>query len=307
MVQVKTIVNILQQKMTLEKNGFKKKAYNTVVKQLLEDEFKDTDIKSMEDLKNVQGVGKSIHKLIQEIIYGTIKLDKDEEKKQNAMNMFMNIMSVGSVKAKALVEEHGIQTIAELKNNLHLLNKKQIIGLNYYEDFNKQIPREEMKIHHAMIEKTLKDVDKKIIFDIVGSYRRGKEYSGDIDVLVTHNSKPDDLLKTIVEKMKEQKYIVDDFALGKEKYMGVCKVCSVHRRIDILFIDPSQYSFALLYFTGSKLFNINMRKIALEKGYSLSEHGLKSIETNELIKKNITTEKDIFKFLSMEYVSPETR
>lgn len=307
MVQVKTIVNILQQKMTLEKNGFKKKAYNTVVKQFLEDEFKDMDIKSMEDLKNVQGVGKSIHKLIQEIIDGTIKLDKDEEKKQNAMNMFMNIMSVGSVKAKALVEEHGIQTIAELKNNLHLLNKKQIIGLNYYEDFNKQIPREEMKIHHAMIEKTLKDADKKIIFDIVGSYRRGKEYSGDIDVLVTHNSKPDDLLKTIVEKMKEHKYIVDDFALGKEKYMGVCKVCSVHRRIDILFIDPSQYSFALLYFTGSKLFNINMRKIALEKGYSLSEHGLKSIETNELIKKNITTEKDIFKFLSMEYVSPETR
>jgi DNA polymerase beta len=307
MVSVNTIVIILQQRMNSDKNSFKKKAYSNVIKQLLEDDFKDKNIKSMEDFKEIKGVGKSIHKLIQDIIDGVIKLDVEEEKKQNAIQMFMNIMSIGIVKAKKLVEENNIYTILELKNNQHLLNKKQIIGLNYYDDFNKKIPREEMNVHHAMIEKHLRDIDKNIIFNIVGSYRRGNESSGDIDVLVSHNSNPSDLLKKIVEKFRGQKYIVDDFAFGKEKYMGVCKVCSINRRIDILFIPPSQYPYALLYFTGSKIFNINMRKIALEKGYSLSEHGMKNMKTEQMVTQEMKTEKDVFKFLTMEYVEPENR
>jgi DNA polymerase/3'-5' exonuclease PolX len=80
------------------------------------------------------------------------------------------------------------------------------------------------------------------------------------------------------------------------------------RRIDILIAEPSYYYFALLYFTGSYSFNIYMRKIALEQGYSLSEYGLKGkdnkiIDTSDIIK----SEEDIFKFLNIPYVTPEKR
>jgi DNA polymerase/3'-5' exonuclease PolX len=105
-------------------------------------------------------------------------------------------------------------------------------------------------------------------------------------------------------------YIIETLASGKSKFMGLCKLSPKlpARRIDILIADPSYYYFALLYFTGSYTFNIYMRKIALEKGYSLSEYGLKDktkkhIDTSEIIK----TEEDIFKFLDIPYVPPNKR
>jgi DNA polymerase (family 10) len=87
-------------------------------------------------------------------------------------------------------------------------------------------------------------------------------------------------------------------AFGKRKFMGVI---NDKRRLDLLAVPPSKYPFALLYFTGSKEFNINMRKRALQKGMSLSEHGLKG--NNQ----SIQSEEDVFKVLDMEYLPPEKR
>jgi DNA polymerase/3'-5' exonuclease PolX len=92
--------------------------------------------------------------------------------------------------------------------------------------------------------------------------------------------------------------------------MGLCKLSPElpARRIDILIADPSYYYFALLYFTGSYTFNIYMRKIALEKGYSLSEYGLKGKDKKIIDTSNIiNSEEDIFKFLNITYVPPNKR
>jgi len=83
------------------------------------------------------------------------------------------------------------------------------------------------------------------------------------------------------------------------------------RRLDIVYVPPEEYAFALLYFTGSQEFNIRMRKIALDKGYSLSEHGLKIMKGKEkgafYRGHEFRTEKDVFTFLEMDYVAPEKR
>lgn len=305
-VTTKTIVEILRTNVNSEKNVFKRKAYLKVIGQLEAEEYVNKKIKSIEDLSEIKGIGVSIKKLITDILNGDVKIDLEQKAKDEAIQNFMDIMSVGAVKATSLVNEHNILTIKELKNNLHLLNNKQITGLKYYEDFKKKIPRDEMKVHHAVLEKALKGIDKDIIFDIVGSYRRGKSSSGDIDVLISHpNGK--NMLPQIIEELKRQEYILDDFAFGTQKYMGVSKVCSTFRRIDILFITPSEYPFALLYFTGSKTFNIKMRRIALDKGYTLNEHGIKIVVTNEKVKKQFKSEHDIFKLLSMPYTDPLDR
>jgi DNA polymerase beta len=307
MVKILSVIQIMQQRVNEEKNAFKKKAFLKVINQLSVEEYKDKSIQSLDDIKDITGIGASMKKTIQEIIEGKMVVDVEKEKKSKAIQEFMTIMSVGSVKAASLVNDHNITSIKELKQNTDLLNNKQAIGLKYFEDFNMKIPREEMKVHHAVIEKCLRDIDNKIQFDIVGSYRRGKEESGDIDVLITHpNGK--NMLAEIVNSLKTQNYITDDFAFGKQKYMGACKVCSIFRRLDILFIEPMQYPFAIMYFTGSKIFNIKMRKIALDKGYSLSEHGFKkNAKDTVFVDLNISNEKDIFKFLSMEYVEPFDR
>ena len=87
--------------------------------------------------------------------------------------------------------------------------------------------------------------------------------------------------------------------------------------LDIVETTRENYPFALLYFTGSGPFNVRMRKIALDKGYSINEYSMtykktkKIIESDEIQKKigkpNFITEQDIFKFLDMEYKLPTER
>ena len=77
------------------------------------------------------------------------------------------------------------------------------------------------------------------------------------------------------------------------------------RRIDIMYTPPEEYAFGILYFTGSDDFNKDMRKYALQMGYTLNEHRIMEINTKKEI--TIEKEKDIFKFLGIPYVKPENR
>ena len=143
---------------------------------------------------------------------------------------------------------------------------------------------------------------------MVGSFRRKKELIGDIDILI--KGSPNFNLKDFLKKMKDDGYILESLASGKNKFMGICKLKdNIPRRIDILVAD-SNYYFALLYFTGSYQFNIVMRNKALEMGYSLSEYGFKDKTTGKLldeINNTVKNEKEIFKILDMKYVKPEKR
>ena len=74
----------------------------------------------------------------------------------------------------------------------------------------------------------IKELNSAYLVTICGSYRRGKEESGDIDVLVTHPdyiSKAKDgkkkaiSLKTIVECLEKKKLITDTISLGSTKFM----------------------------------------------------------------------------------------
>ncbi len=193
----------------------------------------------------------------------------------------------------------------KLEKNKDLLNDKQQIGLKYYDDLLEKIPYKECKKHDTFIKKYLKDVD----FSMVGSFRRKKDLIGDIDILIKYN--PDFNLKKFIDILISKKYIIEVLAIGKNKFMGICKLADdlPARRIDILICNIDNYYFALLYFTGSYNFNIYMRNIAISKGYSLSEYGLKDIKTKQLINTNdiINSEEDIFNFLEIEYIVPEKR
>ena len=60
----------------------------------------------------------------------------------------------------------------------------------------------------------------------------------------------------------------------------MCKVKkdSVARRLDIRLIPQDQYYCGILYFTGSDLFNKNMRAHALDRGYTLNEYTLRPVD-----------------------------
>ena len=92
--------------------------------------------------------------------------------------------------------------------------------------------------------------------------------------------------------------------------MGVCKIGKISRRIDIRCFNYPEYYAAMLYFTGSKNFNLQMRNKAIEKGYSLNEYGLKKMNSEKKYVKvdhQFKEEEDIFEYLGFEYIKPENR
>ena len=73
---------------------------------------------------------------------------------------------------------------------------------------------------------------------------------------------------------------------------------------DIFFAKPEGYGAALLYLTGSKNYNIRMRRHARIMGYKLNQYGLFSLSGRHVAGK---TEEEIYKVLKLSYVQPSDR
>ncbi len=266
-----------------------------------------SDIMSPNDLKGKPGIGATIMEKLNEYMEtGTLKVL--EREKTNPVNILAEVYGIGPKKAKELVD-NGITSIADLRENQHLLNDIQKVGLHYYEDILKRIPRSEIEDYKAYFESAMPKVANAKM-EIVGSYRRGAQSSGDIDVIIT-SSDPRVFIK-FVDNLLKEKIILHVLSRGPTKCLVVTKIPSSDsaRRVDFLYTTPEEFPFAILYFTGSKIFNTVMRHIALEKGYTMNEHGIYKMEAKkkgEKANRTFSSEEDIFDFLGLEYKSPVER
>jgi len=128
--------------------------------------------------------------------------------------------------------------------------------------------------------------------DMLGSLRRKTATVGDIDILVATK----DSVKSVnqfVSYPKIQKIIEKG-----EHTASILLPSNV--QVDLLVTDSESYGSALQHFTGSKFHNIALRELALKKGYSLSEYGIKP---NTKFK----TEQELYQFLKLDYIEPELR
>jgi DNA polymerase/3'-5' exonuclease PolX len=74
--------------------------------------------------------------------------------------------------------------------------------------------------------------------------------------------------------------------------------------IDLIVVNMVDYWSALLYFTGSREFNIWLRDQCKKVGLSLSQYGLRD-ESGHTTK--LSSEEHLFELLGMPYVEPEAR
>ena len=300
-------IDILQSYASLVNDPMKEKAYTKAAQTIITYE---NPIYSHEDIKDLKGIGKSIYSKLKEYV-DTNEIKSLNELKNNPMHLFTKIYGIGPKKAKQLVDSD-ITTIEALRNNKDKLNNTQIIGLNYYEDINKRIPREEIQQYDAMFKNIMNKLNYlKKNYEIVGSYRRNALTSGDIDVILTNDNDDKQLLKDFINELVEHNIILHKLTDGDIKILVIAKLTPQHpaRRIDFLFTTKNEYPFALLYFTGSKLFNLFMRQHANEMGYTLNEHTICKYENKDKIPvdKIFKKEQDIFKFLKLEYKQPHER
>ena len=82
-------------------------------------------------------------------------------------------------------------------------------------------------------------------------------------------------------------------------------VLKIGIQVDLRAVPPKSWGAASLYFIGSKNYNIGMRKIAIKKGFKLSEYGLFDKTTGKMIAGK--TEKEVCKKLGVKWLKPEER
>uniref|UniRef100_A0AAQ4RPG3 DNA polymerase n=1 Tax=Gasterosteus aculeatus aculeatus TaxID=481459 RepID=A0AAQ4RPG3_GASAC len=278
-------------------------------------------IKNGEEAKKLDGVGAKIAEKIDEFLQtGTLrKLEKiRNDDTSSSINFLTRVTGIGytGIEICSLI-------LLDLKKIENKLNHHQQIGLKYFEEFEKRIPRTEMEQMETLIHGELKKVGTEYIGTICGSYRRGAASSGDIDILLTHpdysseSQKQPKLLHAVVEHLESIGFVTDTLSKGDTKFMGVCQLQRsdedeeeyLHRRIDIRLIPNDQYYCGVLYFTGSDIFNKNMRTHALEKGFTLNEYtirplGVTGVAGEPLI---VASERDIFEYINYKYREPKER
>lgn len=284
---------------------FRAKAYQKAQESIISYPQNITDVSQ---LSSISGVGKSIVEKLGEFVT-TGKIALLEQERVNPANILCDVYGIGPKKAGELVAT-GIQSIADLervKNDV--LNDVQRVGLKYYYDIIQRIPRSEIETYETLFRNVVENYPS-LQFEIVGSYRRGAQNSGDIDVILTSTSASN--YKKFVDELIKRQIIVEVLSRGQSKTLVITKLNSqsVARRVDFLFSPPDEYAFSILYFTGSKIFNTIMRQHALSMGLTLNEHGFHSMtdgKKGEKIELHFASELDIFNYLNLAYKEPMER
>ena len=320
---ISELENVLKAYSNLQDKG-RTIAYNKAIASL---KTYPKKIESEEDLKQLPYIGEKTKKKILEIIKtGSLRqarlIENDEQ--QKALTLFTNIWGVGTDTAQKWYKM-GFRTLEDLKQHPEVLNKDQALGVKYFEDFQKRIPRAEVEEIVKRVQQKIDELsDIKGVYEMIpcGSYRRGKASSGDVDLLMTRKDGKNfhGFLYKLIKSL-EGDLITDHLKMpnigshDSETYMGWCMIpeVGIHRRLDIKIYPREHFAFAVLYFTGSKNFNRSMRHFARNKGYALSDHGLFPANrvNNESVWQGKSvpcyTEEEIFRFLGLEYKSPEER
>jgi len=300
------IANILEIK---GDNPFRIRAYERAAQNIEGLSFDIADLAAEDRLREIPGIGLDISNKIKEYLAkGKIKSFEELKKTiPEGLLDLLNIPSIGPKTAKLLYEQLKIKNVQGLENAIKKNKLKGIFGIKEktIENIAKGIEilkkgRERMTLARAAMVgeefiKALKKLPQVKKITLAGSLRRQKETVRDIDILMV-SSKPKKVMDAFIH-LPMVKYAS---AEGSTK-ASVRTEADV--QVDCRVVEDRSFGAALLYFTGSKNFNIRLRQLAIKKGLKINEYGV--FRRGKFICGR--TEEEIFKLLNMAYIYPELR
>ncbi|HLD50959.1 MAG TPA: DNA polymerase/3'-5' exonuclease PolX [Patescibacteria group bacterium] len=299
-------------------NFFEIRAYQNAISILDNLTVSIFDIWENKKLREIPGVGTTISEHLDEL-FKTGEVKKFEALKKglpDGMFALIGLRSIGAKKAfklahafkldsresaieklKEVAENHKIQTLEGFGEK----SEAQILeAINQSKLTKNEKPRmlyvhaEQVVNRIIMYMKECEFVEK---IDALGSYRRKNPTVGDIDIVVA-TSNFDEVAKHFLEFPE----IAEVLTRGEKKVMVVL---TNDAQVDLRLSTPQSYGAMLQYNTGSKQHNILLRQYALDKGFSLSEYGIKRKGMEDI--KEFATEEEFYGFLNLEYIPPEMR
>jgi len=275
--------------------------------------------KDPKKLQELPGIGERMAEHIAEILQkGDYSLRQKLLKKYPVTLLdILHLQSIGPKKVAFLWSKFQAATVADveklaLEGKLRELpgfgEKSEQNILKAVEAFKRSTGRFRLDVTEAAAAAIIEHIEKygKGVASVTpaGSLRRGKETVGDLDLLLT-----------LADGYTSQKHI-DGIAAHILKYPRIDQTLAHGEnkvsftldsglQVDVRLLDKESFGAALLYFTGSREHNVNLRGRANDMGYTLNEYALATLKGERRVAGR--TEEEIYAKLKLDYVPPEIR
>lgn len=262
-------------------------------------------------LLEIPGIGKAIAGKIEEFVKTGAVHQLEDLKKQIPIDVdqMNSVEGIGPKTVKVIYKKLGVTDLAGLESAAMEGRLKTVPGISAKkeQDILKRIEFAKKRGGRRIIgevwplakgiESRLQKLDGVFAAALAGSARRMKETVGDLDYLVT---------------CKDAGAVMDLFTSMPEveevKSRGSAKAfVRLQGGIDadILVVQQKSWGSALLYFTGSKDHNVELRKIAIEKKLRLNEWGVFHAGSEKRVAGR--DEEEVYRALGLQWMPPEMR
>jgi DNA polymerase (family X) len=293
-------------------NFFKTRAYKNGAEIALNAEEDIITLAKEGRLDEVKGFGKALQDKVAELVQTGKMTYYENLRAEFPAGLFelFELSGLGPKKIKALYEQLGVDSVAALKA---ACESGKVSGLSGFGEKTTQKILESIEFKEkfasqfrlgsvAVMAETLLDSVRKHPATLrcthAGSYRRSKEILHDIDILVA-TDKPAEL----TEYFSQLPEVHSVIACGDTK-------ASIRLdnglQCDLRAVSNKAYPFALQYFSGSKEHNVELRRRAKQRGWSLNEYDFQGDDASVTLPE-VNEEADIYRALGLEFIPPELR
>ena len=262
-----------------------------------------------EDLTRLPGIGKDLAAKIEEILAtGHAKaLDKLHKEVPASLEALLKIPGLGPKRVKVLYQDLHIKTLKQLEN---AARRGKLSALPGFGAKTEQRILDAVGAHRSLEKRFLRNVARQYaeplvqylqavagVNDVVvaGSYRRGKETVGDLDILVTAKAN-----SPVMQKFVAYDEVVEIVSKGTTRATVFLRN---GLKVDLRVVEQLSFGSALHYFTGSKAHNIQVRRHGQQRGLKINEYGVFKGEQSIAGK----TEASVFKAVGLPFIPPELR
>jgi DNA polymerase (family 10) len=266
-------------------------------------------LKNDGELPRMAGIGEDLRGKITRILKtGSFELlDELKQKAPPHLTELLEIPSLGPKRVRILRDQLRVTSPAELEKAAREHRIKELRGfsdkleqkiLTESRRFAKAPHRLKLAIARQIAEpllEYLKQIAGVTRAIAAGSYRRGTETVGDLDILVACRNP-----KLVMERFISYDEVVEILAHGPSR--------STTRfesglQVDVRAVPPESYGAALHYFTGSKTHNIAIRSLGVRRGLKINEYGI--FKNSRRI--GGSEESEVFEKVGLPYIEPELR
>jgi DNA polymerase (family X) len=264
-------------------------------------------------LTEIKGIGKDLaEKIVTLVETGELPFLLELQKKiPESVLALMRIPHVGPKKAASLHKELGINNLEELKAACEAgkVQKLKGFGAKTEELILHGIgiaAQAQQRIYWAEADDIVQQLREHLQscrgiekLEFAGSYRRGRDTVGDLDILVVAQQP-----EAIMDHLATFPLVAEVIARGETKMSLRLKS---GLQVDLRVVLAESFGAALQYFTGSKDHNVVVRSLAKQHGLKINEYGVFRVAGDVESRVAGSTEAEVYATLGLPCFPPELR